>query len=180
MSDYEKHIGTIEKVNFDGSIEKFAESLNLGELPDYYDNWEEYFRDESDDYHIYNANIYRIRDEEIDNSDDIFEYKINNGKIDYVLSFYNGGTCLYEQIRDILGEAEQNLNLTQEISDFIWEDDIESVSYSDDFWYALTNGYINLDELLIDNKAKQELENAISIIEDFQQKLESAEFFEEM
>ena len=48
MSDYEKHIGTIEKVNFDGTIEEFAGKLDLGELPDYYENWEEYFINESD------------------------------------------------------------------------------------------------------------------------------------
>ena len=70
-------------------------------------------------------------------------------------------------------QEEQECNLE-------FKDDIESVSYSDDFWYALTNGYIDLDELLIDNKAKQELENAIQIVESFQQELESAAFFEEM
>lgn len=180
MSDYEKHIGTIEKVDFNGNIEEFARTLNLGDLPDFYENWEEYFRDESEDYHLYNGNIYRIQNEEIDNSDDIFEYKINGNQIEYVLSFYNGGTCLYEQIQDILKESEQYLDSMKDRSGIVWKEDIESVSYSDDFWYALTNGYINLDKLLVDNDAKKELINAIKIVKSFENDLTSQEFFEEM
>jgi hypothetical protein len=180
MSDYEKHIGTIEKVNFNGTIEEFAGTLDLGELPDFYDNWEEYFRDESEEYHIHNDSIYRIQNEEIDNSDDIFEYKINNNKIEYVLSFYNGGTDLCEQIQDILGEVGSNLSIENESEGFIWKEDIEEVSYSDDFWYALTNGYIDLDNILVDNNSKEKLKEAISIVEEFQQELESQDFFYEM
>jgi hypothetical protein len=180
MSDYEKHIGTIEKVNFNGTIEEFAGTLDLGELPDFYDNWEEYFRDESEEYHIHNDSIYRIQNEEIDNSDDIFEYKINNNKIEYVLSFYNGATDLFEQIQDILGEVGSNLSIENESEGFIWKEDIEEVSYSDDFWYALTNGYIDLDNILVDNNSKEKLKEAISIVEEFQQELESQDFFYEM
>ena len=39
MSDYERHRGTIERVYFDGSIEEFAESLNLGKLDKFYDDY---------------------------------------------------------------------------------------------------------------------------------------------
>ena len=61
MSDYERHRGTIERVYFDGSIEEFAESLNLGKLDKFYDDWEEYFIDElSDEYIIYGGNIFKI------------------------------------------------------------------------------------------------------------------------
>lgn len=180
MSNYEKHIGTIERINFDGTIEEFAETLNLGKLPDYYDSWEEYFRSESDDYYIHNSKIYKIQDNEVDNSEDIFEYKINDNKIEYVLSFYNGGTCLSEEIGDILDSVGNKLDEVLAQDEFIWKEDIESVSYSDDFWYALTNGYIDLDELLEDNKTKQELINAIQLLESFQSELESADFFEEM
>lgn len=180
MSDYERHRGTIERVYFDGSIEEFAESLNLGKLPDYYDDWEEYFRDElTDVYIIYSGNIFKVNDTPEDASSDIFEYNIKGNKIEYQFSFYNGGTCLYEQIMDVLEKAEiQEENNAYESVEF--KDDIESVSYSDDFWYALTNGYIDLDEILVDNDAKAKLIEAIELVESFQYELESSDFFEEM
>jgi hypothetical protein len=183
MSYYERHKGTIERVYFAGSIEEFAESLNLGKLPDYYDDWGEYFREYfreelSDEYIIYNGNIFKVNNTEEDASNDIFEYNINGGKIEYQFSFYNGGTCLYEQLMEVLEKAE--IQEETEIDDFIFKDDIESVSYSDDFWYALTNGYIDLDNILVNNDAKNKLIDAIDLVESFQYKLESSDFFEEM
>ena len=67
-----------------------------------------------------------------------------------------------------------------EFDNFIFKDDIETVSYSDDFWYALNNGYIDLDAILVDNDAKAKLIEAIELVESFQQELESSDFFEEM
>lgn len=32
MSDYEKHIGTIEKVNFDGTVELFQQELESSDF----------------------------------------------------------------------------------------------------------------------------------------------------
>ena len=177
MSDYERHKGTIERVYFDGSIEEFAESLGLGDLPDYYNNWEEYFRNDVEDYIIYKGDIFKINNTEEDASDDIFEYNVTGDKIEYQFSFYNGGTCLYEQIIEVLEKAELE---EYNFDNFAFKDDIESVSYSDDFWYALTNGYIDLDEILVDNKAKAELIKAIELVEAFQCELESQDFFEEM
>lgn len=179
MSDYERHRGTIERVHFDGDLEAFAESLSLGDLPDYYDNWEEYFRDNIEDYVIYKGDIFKINNKEEDASNDIFEYKINGDKIEYQFSFYNGGTCLYENIVEVLEKVELE-ELEDHSNDFIFKDDVESVSYSDDFWYALTNGYINLDKILVDNSVKVELIRAIELVQDFQHKLESSDFFEEM
>lgn len=180
MSDYERHRGTIERIYFDGSIEEFAESLNLGKLDKFYDDWEEYFRDElSYEYIIYGGNIFKISNIEEDSSNDIFEYKISPNKIEYQLSFYNGGTCLYEQLLEVLERAEIQEEQEQECN-LEFKDNIVSVSYSDDFWYALTNGYIDLDAILIDNDAKAKLIEAISLVQDFQYKLESSYFFEEM
>lgn len=178
MSDYERHRGTIERVYFDGSIEEFAEYLNLGELPKYYDDWEEYFIDNREDYIIYKGDIFKINDTSEDPSNDIFEYKISSNKIEYHFSFYNGGTCLYENILEVLEKAE--IEEATEVDNFVFKDNIESVSYSDDFWYALTNGYIDLDSILIDNESKDKLIEAIEMVESFQNKLESADFFEEM
>ena len=181
MSDYERHSGTIQKVNFEGTLEEFAASIGLKELPKYYDNWEEYFMDVVIDYQIHNGEIYKIEDTEFEDSYDVFDYRIEGNKIRYDLCFYNGGTCLSENISDILNKVGDLSQIQEEREcELEFKEDIEEVSYSDDFWYALTNGYINLDEILIDNSAKQRLIEAIGIIEDFQYELESADFFVEM
>lgn len=181
MSNYERHSGTIQKVNFEGTLEEFAASIGLKELPKYCDDWEEYFINESEDYQIHNGGIYKIEDTEFEDSFDVFDYKIEGDKIKYNLCFYNGGTCLSENISDILDRVGNLAQIQEEQEETLeFKDDVESVSYSDDFWYALTNGYIDLDEILVDNEAKQKLIEAISIVEDFQYALESSDFFEEM
>ena len=59
-----------------------------------------------------------------------------------------------------------------------FKEDVEEVCYTDDFWYALTNGYIDLD-ILVDNEAKAKLIEAISIVKDFEAELTSQDFFVE-
>lgn len=178
MSDYERHTGTIERVYFDGSIDKFGKEIVGTELDKFYNNWADFFRDYFIEYgyFIYKDIIYKITNEEHDTSSDIFEYKIVDSKIEYQFSFYNGGTDLTEQIEELLDILEESID---ENTDLKFKEDVESVSYSDDFWYALTNGYIDLD-ILEDNDAKKRLIEAISIVEDFQLTLESQDFFEEM
>lgn len=83
----------------------------------------------------------------------------------------------YDNYDEVLDEV--NLKIT-EPSELEWKEDIEEISYSGDFWYALTNCYINLDELLVDNQAKEKLKEAISILEDFECELTSQDFFVEM
>jgi hypothetical protein len=63
--------------------------------------------------------------------------------------------------------------------EFKYKDNIDSVSYSDDFWYALTNEYIDLD-ILEDGETKDKLIEAIGIVEAFENDLTSQDFFEEM
>ena len=179
MSEYERHKGTIERVYFEGSIEDFAVKVVRKELPDYYGDWNEFFRDNFREYgyYIYKDTIFKINNEECEASSDIFEYrKITDNKIEYHFSFYNGGTGLDEQIEEVLEQIEET---EWSEDDLVFKEDVESVTYSDDFWYALRNGYIDLD-ILEDNNAKQKLIDAISIVEDFQYQLESQDFFEEM
>ncbi len=179
MSDYERHKGSIQRIEFD-DLEKFVEKLIDKTLPKYYDNYLEYLRDNCEDYgyYIHNDILYKIEDSEQEHSDDIFDYEIKDGKIEYLFSFYNGGTCLSEQIDEVLDMVGNNLESNSD--ELEWKEDIEEVSYSDDFWYALTNGYIDLDELLVDNPAKDKLKEAISILEDFECELTSQDFFVEM
>ena len=97
------------------------------------------------------------------------------------MCFYNGGTCLSENIADILDAVGDLAQISEEHENKLeFKEDVEEVSYSDDFWYALNNGYIDLDAILVENEAKQKLIDAISVVEDFQYLLESQDFFVEI
>lgn len=177
MSDYERHKGSIEKVLCD-NLEKFAKKLIDTELPEYYDNYVDMLMDDWEDYgyYVYKNELYRIIDEYQEHSNDIFNYEIKDGKIEYLFSFYNGGTCLSTEINEVLDNLSETNTDSEELE---WKEDIDEVSYSDDFWCSLTNGYIDLDELLVDNPAKEKLKEAIRILEDFESELTSQDFFEE-
>jgi len=43
---------------------------------------------------------------------------------------------------------------------------------SDDFWYALNNGYITPEEVLADLEQLQKLEDAVELLNSFEQALE--------
>lgn len=137
MSDYEKHIGKLKKVDlseYNNSTEKFFEeqyksftNLTEEEIKDAYhyaENykyrrnsgpWEYLFFDTCYNFDMYNkfyvvnGNIYEtIEDKEVD--DDASFLKDNgDGTYDYFMEFYNGGTCLSECIEYEL----ENLNITK-------------------------------------------------------------------
>lgn len=131
MSDYEKHVGKLKKVDlseFNNEIEKFFEieyrklftDLTEEEIKDAYSwsencvyrrnrgPWEYLFFDNCYDFdmegkfYVVNGNIYEtIEDKEVD--DDMSFLKDNgDGTYDYFIEFYNGGTCLIECIEDEL------------------------------------------------------------------------------
>ena len=126
MSDYEKHIGKLKKVDlseYDNSIEKFFEeqyrklftdlteeeineAYHCAEIYKYRRNrgpWEYLFFDNcydfdmSDKFYVVKGNIYEtIEDKEVD---DASFFKDNgDGTYDYFMEFYNGGCCLGECI----------------------------------------------------------------------------------
>ena len=126
MSDYEKHIGKLKKIDlskYDGSTEKFFEEqyrklvphLSEEEIKEKYSRsensgcrrnrgvWEYLFFDTSIDFdtenkfYTVNGNIYEtIEDSE---PDDLWYLKDNgDGTFDYVIEFYNGVFCLGECI----------------------------------------------------------------------------------
>lgn len=130
MSDYEKHIGKLKRVdlsNYDNSTEKFFEEqyrklftdLTEEEIQDAYQQtvdykyrrkepWEYLFFDNCYDCDMYNkfycvnGKVYEtIENKELEGDFDVF---IDNGDgtYDYIMEFYNGGTCLSECIEDKL------------------------------------------------------------------------------
>ena len=127
MSDYEKHIGKLKKVDlseYDNSTEKFFEEQyrklfaylserDIKEAYQYAENykyrrnrgpWEYLFFencyefDMEDKFYVVKGNVYEtIEDKEVD--DDASFFKDNgDGTYDYFMEFYNGGTCLSECI----------------------------------------------------------------------------------
>lgn len=137
MSDYEKHIGKLKKVDlseYNNSTEKFFEeqyksftNLTEEEIKDAYHYAENYkYRinrgpweylffnncysfDMEDKFYAVNGIVYEtIEDKEVD--DDMSFLKDNgDGTYDYFMEFYNGGTCLAECIECEL----ENLNITK-------------------------------------------------------------------
>jgi hypothetical protein len=126
MSDYEKHIGKLKKVDlskYDNSTEKFFEEQyrklftnlteeEINEAYQYAENfkyrrnrgpWEYLFFDNcydfdmEDKYYVVKGNIYEtIEDKEVDEAS--FFKDNGDGTYDYFMEFYNGGTCLSECI----------------------------------------------------------------------------------
>ena len=126
MSEYEKHIGKLKKVDlseYGNSTEKFFEEQyrkmfvylskrDIKEAYQYAENyscrgnkgpWEYLFFvncydfDMEGKFYVVNGNIYEtIEDKEID--DGSFLKDNGDGTYDYFIEFYNGGTCLGECI----------------------------------------------------------------------------------
>lgn len=124
MSDYEKHIGKLKKVDlseYDNSTEKFFEeqyrklfpnleefeiqsAYTLAEDYKYRRNrgtWEYLFFDNCydfdmrDKFYVVKGNVYEtIEDKEVDEAS--FFKDNGDGTYDYFMEFYNGGTCLSE------------------------------------------------------------------------------------
>lgn len=113
MSDYEAHYGKIKKVETGLSCEEFAkqEFIKLTkeeDLPKGYDNFIEALRDESEEFYFIDSNIYKIENTELDGDSDVFRYKeLEDNSIEYNLRFYNGGTCLSEQIQKIIDKVDK-------------------------------------------------------------------------
>lgn len=111
MSQVETHIGRLCKVDkaetesIESWCEKYCQQNGFGHLEEFYDTWEECFREmEYDKYIITNNNIYRIiEDKEFTDCEDIFEAHQNElGQIEYCLSYYNGGCGFSEAIENAL------------------------------------------------------------------------------
>lgn len=130
MSDYEKHIGKLKKVDlseYDNSTEKFFEEQyrklfaylserDIKEAYHYAENykyrrnrgpWEYLFFencyefDMGGKFYVVKGNIYEtIEDKEVDEAS--FFKDNGDGTYDYFMEFYNGGVCLSECIENEL------------------------------------------------------------------------------
>lgn len=108
MSEMERHIGKIKKVDLnnytvEGWCEQKCKALGI-ELGTYYKTYKEALL--SDPYPSVmvevNGNLWEvIEDKEEDDTSDISILTPNtDGSYNYIMQFYNGGTCLSEMLED--------------------------------------------------------------------------------
>ena len=113
MSYTEYHIGKIKPINITGEeLENYCKQIllehsyiseNSPEKDEFYNSYAELLVDELGDEYMYlNGILYKIiEDKEVD--DDVVNITRNeDGTINYVATFYNGGTCLTEVLESVL------------------------------------------------------------------------------
>ena len=124
MSDMEYHKGKLKRVDlteYDNSVSKFFESLCRKMHPSLSESdWEEdlnfYKRQGSDDpwvtiwfeetseyskYILIGGDVWESEDTELDSDGSIIT-KVNDDEFEYYAAFYNGGTCLSEELEYLL------------------------------------------------------------------------------
>ncbi len=110
MSNTETWKGKLTKIETELSIEEWLKDYcdkSKIVIHDYYDSITEQFSVELDenDVCVISGGLYKIEKEEL--SDDIQSFTKNkNGEIEFLVSFYNGGTCLSEMLEEGLEKIQ--------------------------------------------------------------------------
>lgn len=107
MSKTECHSGIITKSYLSSEdCRKLVQKKYPNRTTPFYNSWESDLADEFyNEYIILNGVLYSIMDTEID-EDNTFLTKVTPYSYKYISTFYNGGTCLSEE----LGRALNELN----------------------------------------------------------------------
>lgn len=110
MSQEEIHIGKLRKIKLETDLQTFyKEKLLSKNLIQNFDNWD--FDDWEDafkwnfrnKYFIVNEQVFEVFDHKQFDYEDIYYLKDNgDDTFDFVMKFYNGGTCLSECIEEEL------------------------------------------------------------------------------
>ena len=115
MSDYESHKGKLVKIRENLTKEEMAhfaktELIHKNEkIPDYYDDVFDFIRDNTYKYPYFfgETTIYKIENQKLDPDDDEFWYQNKGEEVEYSFRFYNGGTCLEEQVQELIEILEK-------------------------------------------------------------------------
>lgn len=116
MSQTEQHIGKLRRVDLKGKSveewcqEKLANDHGVYELASWCDNWIEqlndFFYDRRDKtFYMASSNgvVEIFEHNELDYEGDIYQFNEHkNGDVDFVLQFYNGGTCFAEIVEEFI------------------------------------------------------------------------------
>lgn len=111
MGETETHMGKLKRINCDSQNEFAAGVMqNEGEMPSYYDNPLKWMLSEYGDKYISISNgLWEVIENlELDPDDDINDLRENeDGTINFISRFYNGGTCLSEMLEEGLTELNK-------------------------------------------------------------------------
>lgn len=107
MSNTELHIGKlipVKKISeSETSTEVIIRLIGDVELEEKEEDLLSQLNDGDDKYYLFDGTLYEAEDEELDASDSFCEISKNeDGTLNYVTSFYNGGTYLQEMIQEQL------------------------------------------------------------------------------
>lgn len=115
MSHTETHFGKLRKVELNSSIEEWAKQKcneeGISEIPDYFDSWEETFKDRmSYKKYFFSKDEVWEAVEHVEEDDGDIDIMVQNqdGTVTFVFQFYNGGTCLSEMIEDGLARLNKS------------------------------------------------------------------------
>lgn len=111
MSEYEGYVGKMTPVDLgDKTLDEWIKDyLKEDELPDYYENWIEFFGEKFDGNYYYNSSdniLYKIDKKEVDPSFFVVSRKVGDS-YEFATAFHNGGTGLYEMCDEIITGAEE-------------------------------------------------------------------------
>lgn len=114
MSSTETHFGKLRKVNYEGTLEEFAEkflrSKKVKKIPSYCESWVETLRcDYNGTFFISGEDVWETFDHTESGNGDIDIFIPNpDGTITFIQQFYNGGTCLTECIEENLEKLKKS------------------------------------------------------------------------
>jgi len=115
MSEMETHKGTLVPMSLKGAtLEERAQDACrlLGYKLDDYDSWVEVLQDRGyRSAYIRGDTIYEIQDQEVDPYGFVEATKHPDGRIEYFMSWYNGGASMSEVLDDAVAKAEKDADV---------------------------------------------------------------------
>lgn len=99
----------VERHDGENLDEQCKRILNNRELPSYYENYQEFLRDEFyKDMTIQNGVVYRVKKTNVDPDGDIFNATLReNGDIEFEVRYYNGACGFDEALEEAIDNIKK-------------------------------------------------------------------------
>lgn len=119
MSRTEFHTGKLYPINFGNDLEGFCKRIAKSNSIELGEDWQEDFKDafdeysnkrnsQKEEYFIHGENLYRVIDH-VESEDSEYFMNVtrnNDGSLQFMGQFYNGGTCFSEMLEESLDLIE--------------------------------------------------------------------------